>query len=56
MDGLLPAPAVKLVVDHCHRPRRVRGLLCVGCNAAIGHFRDDKAALLVAIAYLSQDA
>ncbi|MFC7275010.1 endonuclease VII domain-containing protein [Paractinoplanes rhizophilus] len=51
-DGLPSAVAVKLVVDHCHRTRRVRGLLCVGCNAAIGHFRDDEETLRSAIAYL----
>lgn len=51
-DGLPTATAFKLVVDHCHDSGRVRGLLCVGCNAGIGNFRDDEATLLRAAGYL----
>jgi peptide methionine sulfoxide reductase MsrB len=51
-DGRPTAAAFKLVVDHCHTTRRVRGLLCAGCNAAIGHFRDDEATLRAALTYL----
>jgi Recombination endonuclease VII len=40
------------VVDHCHTTRKVRGVLCANCNCGLGHFRDDKAALASAIAYL----
>jgi hypothetical protein len=52
LDGMPTALSVKLVVDHCHHSRRVRGLLCVDCNAAIGHFRDNEAALWGAVQYL----
>lgn len=28
----------KLVVDHCHRTEKVRGLLCTPCNTALGWY------------------
>lgn len=41
-----------LFVDHCHVTGRVRGLLCMKCNAAIGLLRDSQALAESASAYL----
>lgn len=42
----------KLVVDHCHSFKNVRGLLCNNCNFGLGHFKDNKDLLYKAIKYL----
>lgn len=39
-------------VDHCHTSGKVRGLLCGGCNKALGQLGDTKEALQKAIKYL----
>lgn len=43
-----------LCVDHCHKSKMVRGLLCDDCNRGIGIFKDDPALLRAAILYLEQ--
>lgn len=45
-------PNAVLHIDHCHDSGQVRGLLCHGCNAAIGHFRDDPLIMEKAAAYV----
>lgn len=42
----------KLVVDHCHRSKKVRSLLCADCNTAIGLMKEDLEILKSAMAYL----
>ena len=49
-----PTKVNQLAVDHCHKTKRVRGLLCAHCNSAIGHVRDDPEILRVMIEYLER--
>ncbi len=41
-------------VDHCHRSKAVRGLLCHHCNLMLGHARDNVEVMESAIRYLTQ--
>ena len=41
-----------LRVDHDHTTGKVRALLCLNCNTALGHFRDDVRLLQKAVLYL----
>lgn len=45
---------VGLAVDHCHETGKIRGLLCKGCNQAIGLMKEDPEVLRRAIAYLTR--
>lgn len=40
-------------VDHDHETREIRGLLCKGCNLAIGCFKDNKLLVMSAYTYLN---
>lgn len=44
--------ARKLVVDHCHTTKKVRGLLCSHCNVGIGMLKENENNLMAAIQYL----
>ena len=44
--------AKKLHLDHDHRTGKLRGLLCMCCNVALGHFQDDVERIKRAAAYL----
>lgn len=42
----------RFAIDHCHITGLLRGLLCWGCNKALGVFRDNLARLKAAAKYL----
>lgn len=41
-------------IDHCHKSKVVRGILCQGCNIGIGFLKDDTNILFSAHEYLRQ--
>jgi hypothetical protein len=45
-------PGVRFHVDHDHKTKKVRGLLCARCNTAIGLLNDDPERAERATAYL----
>lgn len=50
-------PAVKkgrLYVDHCHKTKKIRALLCSACNCMLGYAKDDTRIMLEAVAYLKR--
>ena len=49
-----PPGARALHVDHCHASGLVRGLLCVGCNMALGALKEDPLRMRALEAYIRQ--
>jgi hypothetical protein len=47
-----PSPTASLHVDHDHETGRVRALLCVSCNNALGSFQEDPEIVRRARSYL----
>lgn len=41
-------------IDHCHQTGKVRGVICSGCNLALGHARDNIDVLKSMILYLEK--
>lgn len=44
----------RLSVDHDHVTGLIRGLLCLGCNAGLGAFKDSTSLLTKAVEYLQE--
>lgn len=42
----------RMNVDHCHETKKVRGILCTGCNTGLGHLGDSVEGLNRAVEYL----
>ena len=51
----LPTQRITLHVDHCHKTGLVRGLLCNGCNRALGFISDQSYIALAMANYLKQN-
>jgi hypothetical protein len=49
-----PPSKKMLVVDHCHKTGKIRGLLCNQCNLNLGGFKDSISNLASAIKYLEK--
>jgi hypothetical protein len=43
-----------LAVDHDHKTKRVRGLLCMACNQALGKLGDNEISIRRVLAYLTK--
>ena len=41
-------------VDHCHKTKKIRGILCASCNKGLGMFKDSLINLSNAIEYLKK--
>jgi hypothetical protein len=56
LDNICPIceTQTKLVVDHDHKTKKFRGLLCRKCNAAIGLLADDFWKIKNAMKYLAE--
>ena len=44
-----------LAVDHCHNSGKIRGLLCMYCNTALGKFNDNTELMEAAVKYIKED-
>jgi hypothetical protein len=42
-------------IDHCHDTGKVRGVLCHGCNTALGLVREDTQVLRALISYIERN-
>jgi len=45
---------MRLVIDHCHKTNKVRGLLCHSCNTGIGKLGDDPVRIIRSARYIKE--
>lgn len=43
---------IKPDVDHCHKTKKIRGILCHACNLALGYLREDMTVIQKLLDYL----
>ncbi len=55
MRGEGPAKDDTAFVDHCHKTKWIRGLLCRKCNSMLGFANDQPATLIAALVYLESN-
>lgn len=46
----------RMHIDHCHKSGKIRGILCSGCNVALGQVQDNPATLRSLANYLEKHA
>jgi hypothetical protein len=49
-----PNGTPRLHIDHCHKTKKIRGMLCFTCNIGIGYFKDSVVLLAAASDYLQR--
>lgn len=50
--GEKPDKDRNLAIDHCHKTKKIRGLLCLNCNLGLGNFKDNLDILASAVSYV----
>lgn len=45
---------IKPDVDHCHKTKKVRGILCHSCNLALGYLKEDVTVIQNLLDYLEE--
>ena len=52
--GKLNVSGQRLSVDHSHKTGKVRGLLCINCNLALGYLQDNSELAMKVVLYLQE--
>lgn len=47
-------PSYKLAIDHNHTTRKIRGLICIPCNLALGNLQNKPSLCRLAAKYLAE--